>query len=70
MNEKIVCLLLICLVSLSIVYGCGSALSSYPTQSIDAVPSKPTTVTEEPSQNVKLFYPLGDPIDDPKPHTH
>ena len=75
MNEKIASLLLVCLVSLSIVYGCSTtASSSHAIQSIDAVPSGPTSVTEEPGQNVKLSYldliPLGDPIDDPVPHNH
>lgn len=75
MNEKIASLLLICLVALSIVYGCSStALSSHATRSIDGVPFRPTTVTEETCQNVKLPYPepnldiMGDPIDGPRPH--
>ena len=74
MNDKIASLLLICLVALSIVYVCSStALSSHATQSVDAVPSGPTTVIGEPRQNVKLSNGeptpriLGDPIDDPKP---
>jgi hypothetical protein len=75
MNEKITSLLLVCLVSLSIFYGCSTtASSSHTIQSIDAVPSRPTNVTEEPGQNAKLAYPeltpLGDPIDDPVPHNH
>lgn len=75
MREKIVSLLLVCLVALSIVYGCSSAaLSSQATQSMDAVPSRPTTVTEEIRQKGKLSRPgpplniMGDPIPDVKPH--
>ena len=75
MNEKITSLVLICLVTLAIVYGCSStALSSHATRSVDGVPSMPTTLTEDSRQNIKLFHPkpnldiLGDPIDGPKPH--
>jgi len=75
MNEKITSLVLICLVTLAIVYGCsGTALPSHATRSVDGVPSRPTTLTEAPRQNVKLSHPksnldiLGDHIDGPKPH--
>ena len=75
MNEKITSLLLVCLVTLAIAYGCSSAaLSSHVTRSVDGVSSELTTVTEDPSQNVKLSYPkpnleiLGDPVDDVRPH--
>lgn len=73
MNKKIACLLVICLVALSIVYVGGStALASHATQPIDAVPSTRTTATEGPSQNKGLSYqkpiPLGDPIENPRPH--
>ncbi|TET20746.1 hypothetical protein E3J74_02155 [Candidatus Bathyarchaeota archaeon] len=75
MNEKITSLLLICLVTLAILYGCSStALSNHTTRSIDAVPSGPTTVTEDPIQNGKLSCPkpnldiLGDEVDDVRPH--
>lgn len=75
MNEKITSLLLICLVALSIAYGCSSTtLSSHETLSVDGVPSEPTTVTEDPRQNAKLpppkpnFEILGDPVDDVRPH--
>lgn len=75
MNEKITSLLLICLVTLVIVYGCGStALSSHVTSSVDGVPSRPTAVTEDPRQNVRMshskpnFGILGDDVDDVRPH--
>lgn len=75
MNGKITSLLLICVVTLAIVYGCSSAaLSSHVMRSVDCVPSKPTTVTEDPCQNVKLPHAkpnleiLGDPVDDVRPH--
>lgn len=73
MKEKIASLLLICLVALSVVYICSStAFSNLVTKAIDAVPSKPITVTEGPRQDGKLScpkpVPLGDPIDNPKPH--
>lgn len=75
MNEKITSLLLICLVTLVIVYGCGSTiLSSHVTRSVDGVPSGPTTITEDPCQNGKLPCPkpnldiLGDDVDDVRPH--
>jgi len=75
MNDKITSLVLICLVTLAIVYGCSStALCNHATRSVDGVPSRPTTLTEDPHQNVKLSHPkpnldiLGDPIDGPKPH--
>jgi len=75
MNEKITSLLLICLVALSIVYGCSStALSKHTTRSVDAVPFGPTTVAEDPCQNAKLSHLkpnldiLGDSVDDVRPH--
>lgn len=75
MKEKIVALLLVCLVVLSIAYGCSGIVLSSPTaQSIDAVPSGPTMVTEEIGQKGKLsrrgppLDVMGDPIDDPVPH--
>lgn len=71
MNEKITCFLLVCLVAMLIIYGWSNiALSSPATQSIGAVASEPITVAEDTSQNVKLAYPLGDPIDDPVPHRY
>ena len=71
MNEKIASILLICLVSLSIIY-CYSitALPSHTTHYREVALSQRTTVTKE---NAKLSYSkpnlgvLGDPIDDPKP---
>ena len=75
MNGKIVSVLLVCLVAMSIVYVCSStALSSHATQSIGAVPSGPTIVTEEIRQKGKLsplgppMSIMGDPIKDVKPH--
>lgn len=75
MNEKITSLLLICLVALSIVYGCSNAaLPSHETLSVDGVSSGPTTIAEDPGKNAKLSRPkpnfdvLGDPVDDVKPH--
>ena len=74
MNEKITSLLLMCLVALSIIYGCGTAFSNHLTWS-DGVPSGPTTAAEEPCQDVGLSCPepnpdiMGDPIDDPTPHS-
>jgi hypothetical protein len=75
MNEKIASLLLVCLVALSIVYGCNSnALSSHLGRSVDSVPSRSPTVAEEPCQSGKLSYPgpnpdiMGDPIDDVRTH--
>jgi hypothetical protein len=75
MNEKITSLLLVCLVTLVIVYGCGSTvLSSHLTRSVDGAPSRSTIVTEDPCQNVKIAHPkpnfgiLGDPVDDVRPH--
>ncbi len=75
MNGKTVSLLVICLVALSIVYGCSAtALSSHATRSVDAVPSRTPSITEEDHENVRLSYVgpntdiLGDPIDNPSPH--
>jgi len=75
MNEKITSLLLICLVALSITYGCSStALSSHLRRSVDGVPSRSPNVTEEPCQNGKLSNPgpnpniMGDPVDDVRIH--
>ena len=75
MKMKTVSLLLVCLVTLSIVYAYGStALARHATQPIDAAPSKLLTITEEALQNANLpsaqLVPLGDPIDDPIPHDH
>ena len=74
MNERTTSILLICFVALSIVYCYSSTiLPCHATESIDAVHSRPTTLTKEPCQNVKLSYPrpnwnvLGDPIDNPRP---
>jgi hypothetical protein len=72
MKEKIAPLLLLCLVAVSIIYGFGSvASSSHDMRSIDAVPSRPTALTEDHHQNAKWSYPrlvpLGDPVDDPTP---
>lgn len=74
MKKSIVSILVVCLVALSIVYVFSSIdSSSHETQSVDAVPSRPTTVAEEQHQNTKLSYPrlipLGDPVDDPTPQT-
>jgi hypothetical protein len=75
MNGKTTSLLLICIVTLAIVYGCSSAaLSSHVMRSVDCVPSEPTTITEDSCQNVKLPHPkpnleiLGDGVDDVRPH--
>jgi hypothetical protein len=75
MNGKITSLLLVCLVALSIVYGCNStALSSHLRRSVGGVPSRSPTVAEEPCQNGKLSYPgpnpgiMGDPVDDVRIH--
>jgi len=75
MKSKMASLLLLCLVAVSIFYGFSRIASSgYEIQSIDAVPSSPTAITENPCQDIKQSYPrlvpLGDPIDDPTPHTH
>jgi hypothetical protein len=72
MKGKIASLLLLCLVAVSIFYGFSSIASSgHEIQSMDAAPSSPTTITENPCQNIKRSYPrlvpLGDPIDDPTP---
>ena len=75
MNEKITSLLLICLVALSIVYGCSNtALPSHEALSVDGVSSGPTTIAEDLGKNAKLSCPkpnldiLGDPVDDVRPH--
>jgi len=75
MKGKITSLLLICLVALSIVYGCNStALSSHLSRSVDGVRSGSPGVTEEPCQNGKLSHPgpspgiMGDPVDDVRTH--
>ena len=75
MNEKITSLLLICLVALSITYGCSStALSSHLRRSVDGIPSRSPNVTEESCQNGKLSHPgpkpifMGDPVDDVRIH--
>lgn len=75
MKGKIASLLLLCLVAVWIFYGFSSIASSgHEIQSMDALPSSPSTITENPCQNIKLSYPrlvpLGDPIDDPTPETH
>ncbi len=75
MKEKMVSLLLVCLVVLSIVYCCSSTiLSSHATRSVDAALSRPTIVTVKHRRNPKLPYRgpnfdiSGDPVEDIKPH--
>lgn len=74
MNGKIVYILLMCLVTLPIIYGCCSIpLYIRATHYTDVTSFEPTLVTKQTCQNVKPSYPrpnlsvLGDPIDDPKP---
>jgi len=75
MKEKMVSVLLVCLVVLSIVYCCSSTiLSSHATQSVDVVLSRSTTMTVKHRRNPKLpyrgpkFHITGDAIQDVKPH--
>ena len=71
MNRKIVYLPLICLVALSIIYGCSTtALFSHAPQSTDDILCEFISATESACQSAEMYYPLGDPIDDPKPHSH
>lgn len=74
MKKKIASLLLVCIVALSIVYVCSTTLYSRITQSMDAMPSRSTIVTDEIYQKEKLHSPepplkvTGDPVEDVKPH--
>jgi len=75
MKSKMACLLLLCLVTVSLFYVFSSIASSgQEIQSMDVVPSSPTTTLENTCQDIKQSYPrlvpLGDDIDDPTPHTH
>ena len=75
MKRKIACLLLLCLVAVSLFYGFSSIASpGHEIQSIDAGPSNSATIIENPCQDIKQSYPwlvpLGDDVDDPTPHTH
>ena len=74
MKRKIASLLLLCLVAVSLFYGLNSIASSgQEIQSMDVAPSSPTTIIENPCQDIKQSYPrlvpLGDDVDDPTPHT-
>jgi len=75
MKRKIACLLLLCLVAVSIFYGFSSIASSgHEIQYMHAVPSGPTTVIETLCQDTQQSYPrlvpLGDEVDDPTPAKH
>jgi len=75
MKSRIGALLLLCLVAVSIFYGFSSIASSgHEIHSMHAVPSSPTTIVENPCQDIKQSYPrlvpLGDDVDDPTPQTH
>ena len=75
MKSKLGALLILCLVTVSLFYGFRSIASSdHEIQSMHAVPSSPTTIVENPCQDIKQscprLVPLGDDVDDPTPHTH
>ena len=75
MRKKVVLLLLFCITALSIVLMCGgAALPSLATQPTGASPTVLAKVTQNALQDAKWpslrLIPLGDPVDDPVPHTH
>ena len=73
-RKKVVLLLLLCMATLSIVsvYE-GAALSFLATQPRDASSTVLAKVAQNAFQNAKQpalhLIPLGDPVDDPVPHT-
>lgn len=74
MKKKIASLLLVCVVALSFVYVCSTTLYSRLNQSMNAMLSRPTIVTEEIRQKGKLprlgppLKTTGDPVEDIRPH--